>query len=29
MQRIDNLPDDLKPLEFAIEYHPIGMSDVA
>ena len=27
MQRIDNLPDDLKPFEFAIEYDPIGMSN--
>jgi hypothetical protein len=27
MQRIDNLPDDLKPLEFAIEFDPIGMSN--
>ncbi|NUQ66042.1 MAG: hypothetical protein HUU20_26575, partial [Pirellulales bacterium] len=27
MQRIENLPDDLKPYEFAIEYDPIGKSD--
>ncbi len=29
MQRIDNLPDDLAPIQFAIEYDPAGMSDAA
>ena len=29
MQRIDNLPDDLAPTQFAIEYDPAGMSDPA
>jgi hypothetical protein len=29
MQRIDNLPDDLGPTQFAIEYNPAGMSDSA
>lgn len=29
MQRIDNLPDDLTPIQFAIEYDPSGMSDAA
>ena len=27
MQRIDNLPDDLTPIQFAIEYDPAGMTD--
>jgi hypothetical protein len=29
MQRIDNLPGDLAPWQFAIEYDPIGMLDIA
>ncbi len=29
MQRIENLPDDLTPIQFAIEYDPDGMSDAA
>jgi hypothetical protein len=27
MQPIDNLPDDLTPIQFAIEYDPTGMTD--
>ena len=27
MQRIDGLPDDLAPIQFAIEYDPAGMTD--